>query len=182
MFSDGQTSSGKTFTLSGIDLAEGVIPYALHDIFERRSELLAIGTKAEVEVSYVEIYREECFDLLACRDGCLTSRSKLELRETPQGETILDGIHSELVTDITQAIRCLAEAAKGRSTGNTAMNAQSSRSHAIFTASLRVTRGTGVVVSKLHLVDLAGSERAKKTLATGRYTQRSLALVHMIDQ
>jgi len=166
MFSDGQTSSGKTFTLSGIDLTEGVIPYALHDIFERRSELLAIGTKAEVEVSYVEIYREECFDLLA-RDAGQTSRNKLELRETPQGETILDGIHTQLVTDITQAITCLSEAAKGRSTGNTAMNAQSSRSHAIFTASLRVTRGTGVVVSKLHLVDLAGSERAKKTLATG---------------
>lgn len=69
----------------------------------------------------------------------------------------------------------LSEAAQVRSTGRTAMNAHSSRSHAICTFYLRIlpvvsqtdTENTDVIsraiVSKLHLVDLAGSERAKKT-------------------
>lgn len=181
---DGQTSSGKTFTLSGINMTDGVITFALKDIFTRKNELLSIGTKAEIELTYIEIYREECYDLFS-KDSLLTqqttnggnttittssSRNKLDLKETIDGETVLDGINSILVSDIDMAIKYLTDAAKGRSTGQTAMNAQSSRSHAIFTVSLRVTRGTGVVTSKLHLVDLAGSERAKKTQATGKYT------------
>ena len=67
----------------------------------------------------------------------------------------------------------LAEAAQVRSTGRTAMNTHSSRSHAICTFYLRVAESrpesdeieefSRAIVSKLHLVDLAGSERAKKT-------------------
>jgi hypothetical protein len=73
----------------------------------------------------------------------------------------------------------LHEAAQVRSTGQTAMNSTSSRSHAVCTFYLRVIENatqaeseghdefTRAIVSKLHMVDLAGSERAKKTQATG---------------
>ena len=46
------------------------------------------------------------------------------------------------------------------------MNSVSSRSHAIFTVSVKVT-GERNTHSKLHFVDLAGSERAKRTGAEG---------------
>ena len=46
------------------------------------------------------------------------------------------------------------------------MNSVSSRSHAIFTVSVKIT-GERTTHSKLHFVDLAGSERAKRTGAEG---------------
>lgn len=57
-----------------------------------------------------------------------------------------------------------------RSTGATAMNASSSRSHAIFTVTVQrqsKINDKECVTAKFHLVDLAGSERPKKTMATG---------------
>ena len=62
---------------------------------------------------------------------------------------------------------------KGRATRATNMNAESSRSHSIFSIyieSQETNDATGEEVykaSKLNLVDLAGSERASKTGATG---------------
>lgn len=61
---------------------------------------------------------------------------------------------------------------KNRSTGATLMNADSSRSHSIFTINVEMcekdTEGEEHYrVGKLNLVDLAGSERQSKTGATG---------------
>ncbi len=61
---------------------------------------------------------------------------------------------------------------KNRSTGATLMNADSSRSHSIFTITVEMceTDGQGEEhyrAGKLNLVDLAGSERQSKTGATG---------------
>lgn len=56
---------------------------------------------------------------------------------------------------------------KNRSTGATLMNADSSRSHSIFTITLEMMATTGdsdsIRSGKLNLVDLAGSERQAKT-------------------
>ncbi|KAL8177149.1 UNVERIFIED_CONTAM: Chromosome-associated kinesin kif4b, partial [Gekko kuhli] len=65
---------------------------------------------------------------------------------------------------------CLEQGNNSRTVAATAMNTQSSRSHAIFTISVeqRSKENTNVSLhSKLHLVDLAGSERQKKTKAEG---------------
>lgn len=170
---DGQTSSGKTHTLGGAEMTEGVIPFALQDIFTRSQELHSMGTKVDIELTYIEIYREECFDLLSANG----ERAKLELKETSTGKTALDGVTSQPVQDIESVMNFLREGAKVRSTGQTAMNAHSSRSHSICTLNLRVVRATtGAVVSQLHLVDLAGSERAKKTQATGDAFQEGISI------
>lgn len=56
---------------------------------------------------------------------------------------------------------------KNRSTGATLMNADSSRSHSIFTIHLERcdtdSKGDHIKAAKLNLVDLAGSERQAKT-------------------
>ncbi len=65
---------------------------------------------------------------------------------------------------------CLERGASERTTGSTAMNASSSRSHAIFTISVERTNtkdSQDYCKCKFHLVDLAGSERQKKTQAEG---------------
>ena len=58
-----------------------------------------------------------------------------------------------------------------RKTASTAMNADSSRSHSIFTIYIETAEQINgeqrIKVGKLHLVDLAGSERSAKTGATG---------------
>jgi len=55
-----------------------------------------------------------------------------------------------------------------RVVGCTAINDESSRSHAIFTIILeQKSANNGIVKSKLQLVDLAGSERQSKTKSMG---------------
>ncbi|KAL0808488.1 hypothetical protein ABMA28_012936 [Loxostege sticticalis] len=61
---------------------------------------------------------------------------------------------------------------KNRHIGATAMNTESSRSHAIFSITVESSKKGNdgkvhVKMGKLHLVDLAGSERQSKTQATG---------------
>ena len=60
---------------------------------------------------------------------------------------------------------------KNRATGATLMNADSSRSHSIFTINIEMMQTTGeeshIRKGKLNLVDLAGSERQSKTQASG---------------
>lgn len=148
---------------------DGVISQAIATIFKKRQELLNENVNVDVELSYMEVYKEECFDLLATKtsQSGMIEKVKLDLRETLKG-TILDGLTSKPVMDVQTISKYLTEAAINRSVGGTAMNAHSSRSHAICTLSLRISRTeTDILLSKLHLVDLAGSERAKKTLATG---------------
>ena len=60
---------------------------------------------------------------------------------------------------------------KNRATGATLMNADSSRSHSIFTINIEMMQTSGdeshIRKGKLNLVDLAGSERQSKTQASG---------------
>lgn len=171
-FAYGQTGSGKTHTMGTADMKYGVLPSALKDIFAKRQELESEGSRVDVELSYIEIYMEDCFDLLcplpsASAVGKDGERTKLDLREAPGGETMLEGLTARPVNDYQSVVACLEDASKNRSTGKTAMNAQSSRSHAICVITLRIVKEDRVTVSRLNLVDLAGSERAKKTKSTG---------------
>uniref|UniRef100_A0A8C1Z0C4 Kinesin-like protein n=1 Tax=Cyprinus carpio TaxID=7962 RepID=A0A8C1Z0C4_CYPCA len=80
------------------------------------------------------------------------------------------GLTEKEVFTAHEMVGCLELGNSARTVGSTAMNAASSRSHAIFTISLEQRRKGDkgdVMVSKLHLVDLAGSERQKKTKAEG---------------
>ena len=60
--------------------------------------------------------------------------------------------------------------AENRAVAGHALNAQSSRSHAVFTLAMeQLKKGSDShLMSKFNLVDLAGSERAKRTRAEGR--------------
>ncbi|KAJ3109900.1 hypothetical protein HK100_003228, partial [Physocladia obscura] len=62
IFAYGQTSSGKTFTMSGDKSAPGIISLAINDIFTRISS--AHDLTFTVKVSYLEIYNEIVNDLL----------------------------------------------------------------------------------------------------------------------
>ncbi|XP_016460351.1 kinesin-like protein KIN-4C [Nicotiana tabacum] len=166
----GQTGSGKTYTMgtnfNGEEKTVGVIPNVMNTIFSK-VEVMKESTELLIRVSFIEIFKEEVFDLL---DG--PARVPIQIRETVHGGITLAGVTEAVVRTKEEMASFLLRGSVSRATGSTKMNSQSSRSHAIFTITLEQKRmancstnddGDDILCAKLHLVDLAGSERAKRT-------------------
>ncbi|XP_011609744.1 kinesin family member 4 [Takifugu rubripes] len=175
----GQTGSGKTFSMGGAytsaqesDHSVGVIPRVIRRIFEEQKK----RTDCEfcLSVSYLEIYNEDILDLL-----CASKDKPISIREDPKEGIKIVGLTERQVVSASEMVGCLELGNSARTVGSTAMNAASSRSHAIFTVTLEQRRGTDKsdsIVSKLHLVDLAGSERQKKTKAEGDRLKEGISI------
>jgi kinesin family protein 4/21/27 len=168
----GQTSSGKTFTMTGIDLdadpsdpdnGMGIIPRAVSSIF-----LAARKTKEErgaswgynLKASFIEIYNEDLIDLLSLDDPAGVRR-EVQIREDKEGHIIWGGLREVNVKNSYEVMRCvpsisaasvqtltqfnslLKKGTSFRQTNETDMNAQSSRSHAIFSLTLTQKKYTG---------------------------------------
>ncbi|KAJ2953165.1 hypothetical protein O0L34_g738 [Tuta absoluta] len=169
----GQTGSGKTYTMgtnySGSDgdsTKLGVIPQAVADIFDY-IEMHEDKYIFRVNVSFMELYQEQCYDLLSGKER---GHSIIEIREDINKGVILPGITEVPVASTMETMMILERGSMGRVTGSTAMNQASSRSHAVFTIVIAKESRTDkniATTSKFHLVDLAGSERIKKTKASG---------------
>ncbi|CAJ0606491.1 unnamed protein product [Cylicocyclus nassatus] len=158
----GQTGSGKTFTMRGGDGdSAGIIPRAVRFLFRSRDKLSDLDWVFDFEASFLEVYNEEVYDLLA-------NRNKLEVK-IGSGVTVITGLKQRRIVDEEDIESILAVADRTRSTASTKCNEQSSRSHAVFALAIHGTNGTtGVCRSAtLHLVDLAGSERVKESGAEG---------------
>jgi len=168
VFAYGQTGTGKTFSMEGGKGKElrGVIPRAFEQIFAHIQ--CSEGVEFLVRASFIEIYNEDVFDLLSGKE-----RKKLELKEDPDNGVYVKDLSWFVVKDIEQCDTILQEGKSCRQVGATDMNADSSRSHCIFTLKIEtseVREETGeahIKVGKLNMVDLAGSERQGKTGATG---------------
>ncbi|XP_071860404.1 kinesin-like protein 3A [Bombus fervidus] len=163
----GQTGSGKTHSMGTNYIEEedmGIIPRSVNDIFDIISSKEDWSFK--VTVSFMELYQEQLYDLLTDKQR---NQSIVEIRD--DGKNIkIAGLVAKEVKTATEALNCLTQGSLGRATGATAMNAQSSRSHAIYTLCVYQHKKNDLntaTTAKFHLVDLAGSERSKKTQATG---------------
>ncbi|KAH0844372.1 hypothetical protein AYO21_00840 [Fonsecaea monophora] len=153
----------------------------------------------DMSVTYVEIYNEQPRDLLLPEDAPFTERANVQIREDPRGRIFVEGLNSVRVSSIEELMRVLNHGSAIRQTDATAINARSSRSHAVFTINLRQTKAQGfplakdkrtsvpidhmsggdapmTVESKLHFVDLAGSERLKNTGATGDRAREGISI------
>lgn len=170
IFAYGQTGCGKSFTMEGIpDPPEhcGLTPRSFEHIFQEVA--VRENTKFLVRASYLEIYNENVRDLLGA-----DQTATLELKEHPERGVYVKDLTEHVVHNTAEVIKLMAAGSKNRSVGATLMNADSSRSHSIFTIWLEAceqsTDGSDesrLRASKLNLVDLAGSERQSKTGATG---------------
>ncbi|KAM8804254.1 centromere-associated protein E isoform 2-T2 [Rhynchonycteris naso] len=168
IFAYGQTASGKTYTMMGSEDYLGVIPRAIHDIFQKIEK--CPDREFLLRVSYMEIYNETIADLL-----CDTRKMKpLIIREDFNRNVYVSDLTEEVVYTSEMALKWIRKGEKNRHYGITKMNQRSSRSHTIFRMILE-SREKGepsncegsVKVSHLNLVDLAGSERAAQTGAEG---------------
>eukprot|EP00798_Chlamydomonas_sp_ICE-L_P003492 gene3493-13558_t len=166
VFAYGQTSSGKTFTMRGSPEDPGLIPLAVHEIFETINA--ANDREFLLRVSYMEIYNEEVNDLLAPQNVRLT------IHENKESGVYVPGLREDIVTGPEQVLALLDEGESNRHIGSTKMNEKSSRSHTVFRMVIEsrlieaeADDAGAILVSTLTLVDLAGSERVAKTGAEG---------------
>ncbi|NXT46470.1 KIF4 protein, partial [Pluvianellus socialis] len=168
----GQTGSGKTYSMGGAYTASqedepnvGVIPRVIKLLFKEKEQRQ--DWEFVLKVSYLEIYNEDILDLLC---SSRERSSQISIREDPKEGIKIVGLTERNVTCAQDTVSCLEQGNNSRTVASTAMNSQSSRSHAIFTICIdqkKKNDKNSSFHSKLHLVDLAGSERQKKTKAEG---------------
>ncbi|XP_038053366.1 kinesin-like protein KIF21A [Patiria miniata] len=217
VFAYGQTGSGKTFTMGtgfepGIsEEQQGIVPRAVHHLFtgidHRRTEALERSEpppEFKIHAQFMELYNEEILDLFDSTRDVESSRNKkshIKIHEDAQGGIYVVGVTTRTVGSEHETLQCLQGGALSRTTASTNMNAQSSRSHAIFTLHIKQQRLVKVsnednneeeqpksgednagmnefetLTAKFHFVDLAGSERLKRTGATGDRAKEGISI------
>nr|CAB3259114.1 kinesin-like protein KIF6 [Phallusia mammillata] len=173
IFAYGQTGSGKTFTITGgVEkyADRGIIPRALSYIYAKYEE-----DKENIhttEISYLEIYNENGYDLLDPRHEAtkLEDLPKVALMEDPDQNIHLKNLSVLPAQNEEEALNLLFLGDTNRMIAETPMNQASTRSHCIFTIHItsRAPGSATIRRSKLHLVDLAGSERVSKSQVGGQ--------------
>lgn len=155
----------------------------------------------QLKATYVEIYNEHLRDLLLPESTPANDRSNVSIREDAKGRIILTGLHQVNINSFDDLIGALNFGSTIRQTDSTAINAKSSRSHAVFSLNLVQRKSNGnpataspkekrmsmpvdsfsggdsvTIESKLHFVDLAGSERLKNTGASGERAKEGISI------
>ncbi|KAF8117823.1 hypothetical protein N665_0008s0165 [Sinapis alba] len=161
IFAYGQTSSGKTYTMTGIT------GFAINDIFlyidKHKQE-----RKFTLKFSAMEIYNEAVKDLL-----CEDNNNPLRLLDDPERGTVVEKLKEETITDRNHLEELISICETQRKIGETSMNETSSRSHQILRLTIESSKrevspeSSAILAASVCFVDLAGSERASQTLSAG---------------
>ncbi|KAF2274540.1 kinesin-domain-containing protein [Westerdykella ornata] len=155
----------------------------------------------QLKATYVEIYNEQLRDLLLPESTAAHERPAVAIREDPKGRILLTGLTQMPINSIEDLLNALNFGSSIRQTDATAVNAKSSRSHAVFSLNLVQKKSSTApltkrdkrmsvpieamsggsenwvtVDSKLHFVDLAGSERLKNTQAQGERAKEGISI------
>ncbi|CAH8382889.1 unnamed protein product [Eruca vesicaria subsp. sativa] len=161
IFAYGQTSSGKTYTMTGIT------GFAINDIFlyidKHKQE-----RKFTLKFSAMEIYNEAVRDLL-----CEDNSNPLRLLDDPERGTVVEKLKEETITDRNHLQELISICETQRKIGETSLNETSSRSHQILRLTIESSKretspdSSAILAASVCFVDLAGSERASQTLSAG---------------
>ncbi|XP_075603004.1 kinesin-like protein KIF9 isoform X1 [Balearica regulorum gibbericeps] len=186
----GQTGAGKTYTMTGATAEykhRGIIPRAIQQVFKATAH--SVDPFVTVRISYLEIYNETLFDLLATMTSNGTGDAQMAVVDCPQG-VYVKGLSIHSVSHEEDALNLLFEGETNRVIAEHTLNKNSSRSHCIFTiyieSRFRVFSDVKCINSKINLIDLAGSERLSKTGSEGQvlkeatYINKSLSFLEQI--
>ena len=161
--------SSRTLTDDKSKDESGLIPRICNVLFAKCAADSAADPLVSytVNVSYLEIYSEKIQDLLD------KSKRNLTVRNHPSRGPYVEGLTVQTVSSYVDMHALIEQGNAIRTVAATNMNAQSSRSHAVFTVVLTQSKRdpevklASKVESKIQLVDLAGSERQDTSGATG---------------
>ena len=129
--------------------SDGTIPglylLASYDVID----LLNSYNDLALHLSFYEIYCGKLYDLL-------NKKAEIICREDKNGQVCMTNIKEIPCSNVQDIMNALKTGMKFRASGETGANAESSRSHAIMTLTLKHYER---VYSKISFIDLAGSER-----------------------
>ncbi|KAM6441663.1 kinesin-like protein KIF20B isoform 2-T2 [Liasis olivaceus] len=131
--------------------------------------------KFSIWVSFCEIYNECIYDLLLPISND-KRRKMLRLAQDIKGYSYVKDLQWIQVSNSKEAYKLVKLGLKHQSSASTKLNANSSRSHSIFTVKmLKIDSETTRVmqVNELFLCDLAGSERCTRTCNEGERLKES---------
>ncbi|CAK3870450.1 related to kinesin [Lecanosticta acicola] len=194
--------NGTTSKPSGLQTPKRYSTQALPTLAAMKQVADAGAKNWELRATYVEIYNEQLRDLLVPENTPLQDRAQVAIREDTRGRIMLTGLTQVPINSPEDLLNALNFGSAIRQTDATAINARSSRSHAVFSLNLvqkksdqasapipqlekrrstpveHMVGAEGVVTidSKLHFVDLAGSERLKNTGATGDRAKEGISI------
>ena len=175
----GQTSTGKTHTMTGKRDDPGLIPLCVKDCFKCVRENESNEPREYLfRFSYLEIYKEHIRDLLS---STTSAPEPVRFFDGPDG-LMIRGLKEVVVSSPNKVFQLLKQGDKRRQVGATHMNQQSSRSHVVVRLKIESSstkyKNDETRVSVLSLVDLAGSESVRlngtERREEGRYINKSL--------
>ncbi|XP_078168604.1 P-loop containing nucleoside triphosphate hydrolases superfamily protein isoform X1 [Carex rostrata] len=165
----GQTGTGKTYTMEGVQRNPGIVLRAMKELFREISQ-----EKCEnytLTMSMLEVYMGCLKDLLAPKQHPLrmdpATKSNISIMSRNNGTVEIEGLTDAEIMNFKQASRLYDKGRRARATSWTNVNETSSRSHCLTRIIIREGE-KGKVISKIWLVDLGGSERLLKTGAIGQ--------------
>ncbi|KAK4992216.1 hypothetical protein LTR66_006341 [Elasticomyces elasticus] len=157
-----------------------------------------------LKATYVEIYNDQLRDLLVPENVREQDRGQVSIREDTKGKILVTGLTQVNINSVEDLLSALNFGSSIRQTDSTAINAKSSRSHAVFSLRLEQKKSQGAptapttprnekrfsmpveamslsdnsvtIDSKLHFVDLAGSERLKNTKSQGDRAREGISI------
>jgi len=161
---------------------DGIAPRTITELF-RITENIRCSSNVTVTGSMVEVYNNHLIDLLNtsrnARGSCHPRlSSKLNVRRSRGGNVKVDGLSEVVVKDAVQLKSVLQRGLAHRAVAANALNAESSRSHLIFTIGVTSfnPKTNETRTGKIVLCDLGGSERLKKTEVTGKTKKEAIEI------
>lgn len=121
-----------------------------------------VTTHIIIWISFVEIYNEKIIDLLDMKKQVSNTLRPLRIFSN-NGNSYIRGLTSLNVSSVEEALEILQYGLRRVNYAATGINANSSRSHTIFTISLVSVENGNYQFSVFKFCDLAGAERIKKT-------------------
>lgn len=156
-------------------------PTATEAMATAAGEALDPASSYALFASYLEVYNENVYDLLvdAPPGKGPVRREPLQIAGDGRTPTTVRGLRMVQVSCAADAQRVVEQGVRNRTSADTTLNSESSRSHAVLTfylaqyprgsslAALEAQQPHAVRYHRIAIVDLAGSERASRTNNTG---------------